>query len=75
VSWEQAHVFEARDGGTVVRERMEYRVPLGAPVDGMIVRPLLVAIQAHRARGLATSFDRDVTRARVPAPRARAGGA
>jgi ligand-binding SRPBCC domain-containing protein len=74
VSWAQTHVFEPHAGCTVVRERMEYRVPLGAPMDAWCVRPLLVAIQAHRARRLAATFDGDAAPAgRPPAP-ARAGG-
>ncbi len=49
--WVHEHAFEARDGGTLVRDRVEYALPLdplSRPVHALYVRPTIERIFAHR---------------------------
>ena len=47
--WEHAHGFEALNGGTVVRDVVEYAVPGGALIDRFLVRSDLDRIFDYRA--------------------------
>lgn len=51
--WRHAHEFEPDDGGTIVRDRVRYRLPLGAlgeAVAGALVRRDLEAVFDYRTR-------------------------
>jgi NADH dehydrogenase len=57
--WEHTHTFEAVDGGTIVRDEIEYAVPLGPLGDlanRLIVRGELERIFRHRAETIRTVF-------------------
>jgi ligand-binding SRPBCC domain-containing protein len=58
-SWEQEHHFAARGGGTLVQERIEYRVLGGALIDGLLVAPEMARIYSFRAVCLEKLFGRD----------------
>lgn len=54
--WVHEHRFTARDGGTLVRDRVEYRLPwepLSAPVRRLFVRPTIERIFEHRRQVIA----------------------
>lgn len=54
--WVHRHRFTPRDGGTLVEDRVEYRLPaapLSAPVHALFVRPTIERIFAHRRRAIA----------------------
>jgi len=54
--WVHRHRFTPRDGGTLVEDHVEYRVPgapLSAPVHSLFVRPAIERIFAHRRRVIA----------------------
>jgi len=55
-AWEQEHRFVARDGGTLVRDEIEYRVPGGALIDGWYVLPEIARIFSFRAARLEELF-------------------
>lgn len=55
-SWALRHEFVPRDGGTLIRDQMEYEVPGGPVVDRLIVRPSMERIYAFRARRLQDLF-------------------
>jgi len=57
-SWEQEHRFIARDGGTVVRDEADYRVPGGALASRLIVTPEIARIFSYRAARLEEWFGR-----------------
>ncbi len=49
--WVHRHTFTPRDGGTIVRDEVEYALPLAPlsePVRALFVRPTLERIFAHR---------------------------
>ncbi|MBP7149718.1 MAG: SRPBCC family protein [Acidobacteria bacterium] len=48
LSWEHEDTFEARDGRTLVRDRVEYRVFGGAWIDRLFVAPDVRRIFIHR---------------------------
>lgn len=53
--WVHRHRFTAREGGTLVEDHVEYRVPgtpLSAPVHSLFVRPTVERIFAHRRRAI-----------------------
>lgn len=54
--WIHEHVFEGRDGGTVVRDHVRYDVPGGALVDRWIVRRDLRRIFDYRHERLKEMF-------------------
>ncbi len=54
--WVHEHSFEARDGGTLVRDRVDYAVPGGALVQWWFVGPDLERIFAFRHRQLEARF-------------------
>lgn len=45
-SWRHEHTFEAIDGGTLMRDRVEYDLPFG--IAGMIAQKLIVERQLQR---------------------------
>jgi ligand-binding SRPBCC domain-containing protein len=54
--WVHRHRFTPRDGGTLVEDHVEYRLPaapLSAPVHALFVRPSVERIFAHRRRAIA----------------------
>jgi ligand-binding SRPBCC domain-containing protein len=54
--WRHLHEFSDLDGGTLVRDRVEYELPfgpLGALAHALLVRRRLEAIFDHRARVIA----------------------
>ena len=51
--WEHDHLFEEQNGGVLMRDRVEYALPLGwlgRVVHFLAVRPLLSAIFDYRFR-------------------------
>jgi len=54
--WRHEHVFERREGGTLVRDRVEYAVPGGWVVDRLFVRRDLARIFEYRSRALQELF-------------------
>lgn len=59
-SWEHRHRFEPVDGGTLVRDDVEYSLPLGPLGDlahRLVVRDELAAIFRHRARVIDALFE------------------
>jgi len=54
--WVHEHAFEARDGGTLVRDRVNYAVPGGSLVQRWLVGPDLDRIFAYRRRHLEARF-------------------
>lgn len=54
--WHHEHLFEERDGGTVVRDRVHYRLFGGALVERIFVRPDLRRIFSFRQDFLARYF-------------------
>ena len=58
-SWEHTHAFEAVEGGTIVRDEIEYAVPfgpLGDLANRLVVRGELERIFRHRAETIRTVF-------------------
>jgi ligand-binding SRPBCC domain-containing protein len=55
-SWKHSHVFEARDGGTLVLDQVEYATWGGAIVNRFFVAPELRRIFAYRKAALAAHF-------------------
>jgi ligand-binding SRPBCC domain-containing protein len=57
--WVHEHTFAERNGGTLVRDRVEYAIP-GGPLEPMLDRflvgPDVAAIFAHRQRQLRERF-------------------
>ncbi|HSC50904.1 MAG TPA: SRPBCC family protein [Gaiellaceae bacterium] len=51
--WEHTHRLGRVDGGTEIYDHVRYRVPGGAPVDRLLVRPLLDEIFDHRRARIA----------------------
>lgn len=69
--WRHAHEFEETPQGTLVRDRVEYELPLGAVGElahRLFVGPRLRRIFAHRAGRISELLER-----RRPASAARAG--
>lgn len=54
--WRHWHTFEEQEGGTLCRDRVEYRVPGGALVNWLFVRHDVARIFRHRQRRLAELF-------------------
>lgn len=54
--WRHEHLFEERDGGTVMTDRVVYRAPGGRWIDRWLVRPELDRIFDFRTRRLETLF-------------------
>ncbi|MBS0205038.1 MAG: SRPBCC family protein [Planctomycetes bacterium] len=50
--WRHLHTFEERDGGTFVRDHVDYRVPGGPLVHWLFVRPDLNRIFTYRRQTL-----------------------
>jgi ligand-binding SRPBCC domain-containing protein len=50
--WRHLHTFEERDGGTLVRDRVDYAVPGGRLIHRFFVRPDLERIFAFRHQKL-----------------------
>ena len=54
--WVHEHLFEERDGGTLVVDRVRYGVPGGALINWLFVRHDIARIFAHRAAVLRRIF-------------------
>jgi len=57
--WEHSHSFEAVDGGTMIRDEIQYAVPfgpLGDLVNRLVIRGQLGRLFAHRAAVIQTIF-------------------
>lgn len=54
--WIHEHTFEARDGGTLARDRVRYAVPLDWLVHDWLVRPDIEKIFRHRSEMLKKRF-------------------
>ena len=54
--WVHTHTFAEQDGGTLCRDRVEYRVPGGAWVHRLFVRREVETIFAHRRAVLERLF-------------------
>lgn len=54
--WVHEHVFEERDGGTLVRDRVRYAVPFDLFVHRLLVRPDVERIFAYRSEKLRERF-------------------
>ncbi len=54
--WHHEHTFEERDGGTLVRDKVEYAVPGGALVNRFFVAPDLRRIFDYRIATLKKLF-------------------
>ena len=54
--WVHEHIFEARDGGTLARDIVEYDMPGGRLADRLLVRRDLNRIFAYRRERLAGIF-------------------
>lgn len=57
--WKHMHLFEARDGGTLVTDRVEYATWGGALVNAWIVAPELRRIFDYRQAALSEYFRSD----------------
>ncbi len=55
--WVHRHTFEACDGGTWVRDRVEYAVPFDFAVHRWLVRPDIERIFAYRSEQLRRRFE------------------
>ncbi|MGE5207767.1 MAG: SRPBCC family protein [Alphaproteobacteria bacterium] len=56
--WIHEHDFEARDGGTLVRDHVRYAVPFDWLVHRLLVRPDVERIFAYRTESLQRRFAR-----------------
>lgn len=56
--WIHEHTFEAREGGTLCRDRIDYRAPGGSWVHRRFVEPDLRRIFAYRRDALMRRFGR-----------------
>jgi len=54
--WIHEHLFEERDGGTLVVDRVRYAVPGGALINWLFVRHDIARIFAHRTAALRQRF-------------------
>jgi ligand-binding SRPBCC domain-containing protein len=54
--WRHEHVFEERDAGTLVRDRVQYAVPFDFVVHELFVRRDVEKIFAHRTETLRQRF-------------------
>jgi ligand-binding SRPBCC domain-containing protein len=54
--WKHAHVFESRDGGTLVSDRVEYATWGGVLVNAVFVAPELRRIFDYRQAALSEYF-------------------
>ena len=54
--WRHEHIFEERDGGTVVRDRVQYAVRFDFLVHELLVRREIEKIFAHRTECLRERF-------------------
>lgn len=54
--WHHEHTFEEKDGGTLVRDKVEYAVPGGALTNRFFVAPDLRRIFAYRTATLMKRF-------------------
>lgn len=54
--WIHEHTFERRDGGTVVRDNVNYAVPFGALVHRWLIRPDVERIFRFRQQKLSAHF-------------------
>jgi ligand-binding SRPBCC domain-containing protein len=55
--WIHEHTFEARDGGTLARDRVSYAVPLDFVSHRWLVRPDIEKIFRYRTEALRKRFD------------------
>jgi ligand-binding SRPBCC domain-containing protein len=60
--WKHAHTFEPRDGGTLVRDRVEYATWGGSIVNRLFVAPELRRIFEYRRSMLERTFGSSSTR-------------
>lgn len=54
--WRHLHTFEERDGGTLMRDRVEYAVVGGRVVNALFIRPDLRRIFKYRADAMREVF-------------------
>lgn len=76
--WRHEHTFEDADGGTLMRDRVQYELPfgiLGNAVHGLLVARQLRYIFDYRARVIGELFAESGVEARPPAQRQTSGGA
>lgn len=52
-TWHHEHLFEERDGGTLVKDLVDYAVPGGAVIEWLIVRRDVKRIFEYRTQSLA----------------------
>ena len=57
--WKHEHTFEARDGGTLARDRVQYAAPFDWLVHRWLVRPDVERIFAYRQEVLKKKFSGD----------------
>jgi ligand-binding SRPBCC domain-containing protein len=57
--WVHEHTFFARDGGTLVRDEVEYDLVFGALVNRLFVRPDLEKIFSYRHQVLKSIFQKE----------------
>ena len=62
--WKHTHTFEARDGGTLVTDRVEYATWGGTLVNALFVAPELRRIFEYRAASLTQHFGAPAARVR-----------
>ena len=67
-SWVHRHVFREQDGGTLILDRVDYRVRGGALVHRLFVRRDVEAIFRHRRQVLLALFAERGGQRRRPAP-------
>jgi ligand-binding SRPBCC domain-containing protein len=72
--WVHEHTFEAVDGGTLCRDRVEYDVPGGRLIERLFVRRDVEQIFAYRRQRLEERFGRAETDAALRDPVLRAAG-
>lgn len=63
--WHHTHQFEPLDGGTLIRDRVRYRLPLGALGDlvaGTMVRKDVETIFAFREKAIREIFSKELSR-------------
>lgn len=65
VLWEHEHTFEEVDGGTLCRDRVRYRAPLGFILHSLLVDRDVRRIFEYRQSRLAEVFGAKAERARV----------
>lgn len=69
ILWHHTHTFEASNGGTLLKDRVRYRLPFGpfgSLARALIVRRQLEGIFDHRMRTIAQIFSQGVVYTHAP---------